>query len=156
MTIKTTGHYFAILVLLAANALSQSVLATSHEDTVTVAEIRQETSELLQALKTYSAAQRDEAIKKIKTAQKNLDRRIKTLEKSLVKNWDKMDQAARDKSHASLQALRQQRTEVAEHFGSLKSSSTSAWGHIKDGFSNAYGALHSAWENTEKEFAGDK
>ena len=156
MIFKTTAHVAAMLILLVANALPQSALAAAQEDKSTVAEIQQETRELLQALKTYSAAQRDEAMQKIKTAQKNLDRRIKTLEQSVVKNWDVMDQAAREKSNASLQALRQQRTRVAELYGSLKSSSTGAWGHIKEGFSSAYGALHNAWEKTEKEFADDK
>ena len=69
----------------------------------------------------------------------------------MLDQWDDMDKAAREKGRASLQALREQRTRVAEWFGSLKSSSASAWGHIKQGFSAAYQDLQGAWENSEQE-----
>ena len=54
-----------------------------------------------------------------------------------------------------MEALREQRTEVAECYGSLKSSSATDWSHIKQGFFNAYGALQQAWEKAEREFAAD-
>jgi len=111
--------------------------------------------ELLQALKAYGVDQRDKALEHASTALENLDNRIETLESHMLENWDEMDQAARDKAQASLQTLRQQRTQVAEWYGSMKSSSASAWGHIKEGFSSAYRALHGAWEKSEKEFSTD-
>jgi hypothetical protein len=51
-----------------------------------------------------------------------------------------------------MKALRRQRTGVAEWYGSLKTSSSDAWEHIKKGFSDAYESLSEAWEKPEKEF----
>ncbi|MCZ6667654.1 MAG: hypothetical protein O6932_03195 [Gammaproteobacteria bacterium] len=73
----------------------------------------------------------------------------------MLEQWEEMDQATRNKIQKSLQALRQQRTRVAEWYGSMKSSSASAWEHMKQGFSSAYTALHEAWEESEKEFNSD-
>ncbi len=119
-------------------------------------EIRRETRELLQALKKYTADQREQALAKIESAQDSLDRRIERLEDDLARNWDRMDEAARDRARESLRALRQQRTEVAEYYGSLKSASSAAWGHIKQGFSSAYRDLHDAWQKAEGEFSADE
>ncbi|MDH3221222.1 MAG: hypothetical protein OEO19_16960 [Gammaproteobacteria bacterium] len=155
---KTTSrhYYLALLVMLVGPVVSIPGFAQATGDQASVEQIQQETRELLQALQNYTAAQRDEALRKIKTAQDNLDRRIEVLEREIAKNWDEMDEAAREKSLATLQALRQQRTAVAEYYGSLKTSSAAAWGHIKEGFSSAYGALHEAWEKAEKEFAKEE
>ena len=144
-----------LLSLFCATAAAPACSAADAEgdDAVSVEKIRKETRELLSALKTYTANQRDEAIERIKTAQNNLDQRIEALEREIAKDWNEMDQAARDRSLATLQELRQQRTEVAEYYGSLKTSSAAAWGHIKQGFSAAYDALHKSWEKAEREFA---
>ena len=91
--------------------------------------------DVLQALQGYAADQRDEAVRKTKTALDNLDSRIDALETSIDSNWDRMDKAAREKARANLKALRKQRTELAEWYGSLKSSSADAWEHAKKGFS---------------------
>ena len=146
----------AMLLLIVGLGISSLGLAAGSDDDTSIKEIQQETRELLQALKSYTVEQRDEAIRKIKAAQENLDRRIEMLEQDIAQNWDKMDGATREKSRASLKALRQQRTEVAEYYGSLKTSSAAAWGHMKQGFSSAYRALHDAWEKAEEEFVGDE
>ena len=85
-----------------------------------------------------------------------MDKRIDALEQSVDDNWEKMDKAAREKSRASMKALRKQRTEVAEWYGSLKSSSADAWGRAKNGFSSAYTAFQAAWEKSEKTSGSDK
>ena len=121
-----------------------------------MAEIKQETQELIQALSSYSAAQRDEAIQKSKSALKKLDSRIDELEARIDDNWDKMNTAARQKARDSLRALRKQRIRVAEWYGSLKNSTVNAWDHMKEGFSDAYKVLSDAWEKSEKEFGSDK
>ena len=118
-------------------------------------DIKQETVELLQARKAYGVDQRDKALKQARTALDNLDNRIEQLESHMLEHWDEMDQAARDQAQASLQTLRQERTRVAKWYGSMKSSSASAWGHMKEGFSSAYRALHGAWQKSEKEFSND-
>jgi len=121
------------------------------------ADVKQETVELLEALESYGAAQRDQALEKSRAALDHIDRRIEALEARLLEQWDQMDQAARDQAQASLQALREQRTRVAEWYGSMKSGSASAWGQVKQGFANAYQSLHDAWEQSERDIGpGDE
>jgi hypothetical protein len=146
------GALLATLLCLTTAALPA---AETGADNTSAADIKRETVELLQALKSYSVEQRDEALDKSRAALDNLDRRIETLEATMLEQWDDMDQAARQQARMSLQALREQRTRVAEWYGSMKSSSAGAWGHIRQGFSEAYQALHEAWEKSEQEFDSD-
>jgi small-conductance mechanosensitive channel len=155
---STTVSRRAIAVLCAGLlGLASAGPGAAAADKTSTADIRQETAELLQALKNYGVEQRDEALARSRAALDNIDRRIAALEAQMLEQWDDMDQAARQQAHDSLQALRDQRTRVAEWYGSMKSSSAGAWGHIRQGFSTAYQALHEAWEKSEQEFAsGEK
>ena len=126
------------------------------EDKTSIEEVKQETQDLIQALGDYTADQQDEAIEKTKTALDKLDKHIDALETRIDDNWDQMNKAAREKARANLQALRKQRTEVAEWYGQLKTSSADAWEHIKKGFSDAYKNLSDAWEKSAKEFSTNK
>ncbi len=125
-------------------------------DKTTAKEVRQETQDLLQALNGYTADQRDEAIQKTKTALDDLDNRIDALETRIDNNWDQMNKAAREKARAALKDLRKQRTNAAEWYGGLKSSSAGAWEEMKKGFSDAYKDLSDAWKKAEKEFDSGK
>lgn len=145
-----------IFILIAMLGIAPLCYADKSSEKTSIEDIRQETQELIQALKSYTADQRDEAIQKSKTALENLDRRIDALETRIDNNWDKMDKAAREKARNSLKAVRKQRTKVAEWCGSLKSSSEDAWAHMKKGFSDAYNALYDAWEKSEEEFSSGK
>ncbi len=82
--------------------------------------------------------------------------RIEALQDRIDKNWDQMDQTAREKARNSLKALQRQRLQVSEWYGSLKSSTAGAWGEIKTGLSSAYTDLHDAWEKAEKEYSSEK
>lgn len=130
--------------------------AQMSSDKTSFEKVKQETQDLLETLKAYSADQRDEAIEKTKAALANLDRRIEVLEKWVDKNWDKMNKTARENARSNLKALRKQRIKVAEWYGSLKSSSADAWEHVKKGFSDAYASLNQAWEKSENEFVSNK
>jgi hypothetical protein len=151
---KYKKNTFCLLMFMLAGVLWISPLgfAETPDNHTSTEEVKQETQELLKALKAYGVDQRDAASRKIKTALNKLDKRIDTLEARLYNNWDKMERSAREKARANLKALRKQRTQVAEWYGSMKSSSTEAWGHMKKGFSDAYRALSDAWEKSEKEF----
>ena len=127
--------------------------AETPRDETSIEEVKEKTQSLLETLKDYTAEQRDEAMRKSKTALDSMDKRIEALENHVYDNWDKMDKAARIKSQDSLAALRKQRNQVAEWYGSLKNSSADAWGNMKKGFSDAYSALHDAWENSENEIS---
>lgn len=156
MKIMRKKSYRFIILLVAGLGLAAAGFSVTANDAVTAQDIERETTELLQALKAYSAEQRDEALEHSSTALDNLDQRIEALETQMLDQWDDMDQAARETGRASLQALREQRTRVAEWFGSLKSSSASAWGHIKQGFSAAYQDLQGAWEHSEQEINSEE
>jgi hypothetical protein len=144
-----------LLALLPGLALMQTSLAA--DDPASAADVKQETVELLQSLKSYGAGQRDEALEKSRAALDNIDRRIEALESEMFERWDEMDQTAREQARESLQALREQRTRVAEWYGSMKSGTASAWDEVKHGFSRAYEALHDAWEQSEQDIhSGDK
>lgn len=102
------------------------------------------------------ADKRDEATEKAKAALDTLDAHIDALEAHIDKNWEKMSQAAREESRSTLKALRSQRVKVAEWYGGMKNSSAEAWEHMKQGFSDAYKSLQSAWEKAEAAFEEDK
>ena len=153
--IKTDCWVFT-LMLIAALGIAPLCYGETSSDKTSIEEVRQETQDLIQTLKAYSADQRDEAIKKSKSALDNLDKRIDALEARIDNNWDNMNKAAREKARANLKALRKQRIKVAEWYGGLKSSSVDAWEHMKKGFSDAYEAFSDAWEKAEKEFGSGK
>jgi len=67
-----------------------------------------------------------------------------------------MDKTARQKARAGLRRLRQQRNQVAEWYGGLKSSSAKSWEQVKEGFSEAYKGLHDSWEKAKAEFGSQK
>ncbi|MTW21060.1 hypothetical protein [Allochromatium palmeri] len=144
------------LALFTLSAMSQAEMANdaaaSDTQPPSVEAIEQDTQDLLESLKAYGADQRQEAVEATKTALDAADKRIDTLQTRLDDNWDSMSEAAREKAQASMKALRERRTQVAEWYGSMKSSSESAWDEIKEGFAQAYQALDEAWDDTVQAF----
>lgn len=121
-------------------------------DKTSIEEVKKETQDLLQTLSAYTVEQKAEAIGKTKMALDKLDKRIDSLQARIDRNWDQMDKAARDKARSNLNALRKERTQLAEWYGSLKNSTVDAWEHMKNGFSKSYKSLNDAWEKSVKEF----
>jgi hypothetical protein len=128
---------------------------TTNNDT-SIEDVKKETQDMLQAIGTYSADKRDEAVQKAKDGMNNLDKRIDALEARIDENWEKMSDAARKEARENLQALRKQRNKVAEWYGSMRTSSAAAWDQMKEGFSAAYKDLTDAWEKSKKEFNTSK
>ena len=126
--------------------------ADSHGDNTTINAVKQEARDLIEALKAYSADQREAAIQRSKRALDILDTRIDELETKIADDWDKMGSAAREKTRESLKTLRKKRNDAAEKYGSLKASSTSAWEEMKQGFSDAYEDLSDAWAQSVNAF----
>ena len=156
MKYKIISRSLIMVVLIAMFGIAPLCFAGTSSDQTSIKKVKQETQELMQALKAYTADQRDEAIQKTKAAIDNLDTRIDALETRIDSKWDAMDKAARENARASLIALRKQRNKVSEWYGSMKSSSVDTWGHVKNGFSNAYSALSDAWEKSINEFGSDQ
>jgi len=147
-------RYLGALIICLGISLFSAVSAADSKTSID--EINQQTRELLHSLKSYSAEQRDQAIAEADDVLEKLDERISVLHENMVDQWQQMDQAARDNAQATLRALRKQRTQVAEWYGSLKTSSAGAWSQIMQGFSEAYGNLHEAWGKAEQEFNREK
>jgi len=144
------------IVLIGILGITPMCYAETSTEKTSIKKVKQETQNLLQTLDAYTADQKDEAIRKTKTALDKLDKRIDALEARVDESWDKMDKDAREKSRDSLKALRKQRNVVAEWYGSLKSSTENSWEHMKKGFSDAYKALNDAWGKSENEFGSNK
>ena len=105
---KISRSAFMIALITMLGIAPLSVAGTSSDQT-SIKHVKQETQELMQALKAYTAEQRDEAIQKTKAAIDNLDMRID-------RKWNAVDKAARENARASLKALRKQRNQVAERY----------------------------------------
>jgi ElaB/YqjD/DUF883 family membrane-anchored ribosome-binding protein len=144
------------LMLVGILGVTALCYAQTEDANISIEEIKKETQDLLQTIDSYTADRKDEAVQKAKEGLGRLDKRINSLEARIDQNWDKMNEAARKEARENLRALRKQRNQVAEWYGSMKTSSADAWDHVKRGFSDAYKALEDAWEKTEKEFGSSK
>ena len=119
-------------------------------------DVKKEVAEAAEAIKHYSADQRDEALDKAKSAMESLNAEIDRLRASIDDKWSKMDKAARHKARAALDGLQEQRRRMAESYAALKESSADTWGHVRKGFSDSFEDLHEAWQKAEKEFDDGK
>lgn len=145
-----------LIAMIAVLGMAPWCVAESAGDPTSLEEVKAETRDLLQALKSYSAQQRYMAVDETRAAMERLDQRIDALEAQVDQRWEKMSQSARQEARSSLKELRKQRTHVAEWYGGLKNSSADAWGHVKQGFTGAYTELQQAWEKAEKELRSGK
>jgi hypothetical protein len=129
-----------------------TVSLSSFAAETTAKDVSRKVDETGQAIKEYTVAQRDEAIKKAKAALDDLDVRIGRMERKLDNEWDRMDQVARKKTRATLNTLRRERNEAAEWYGGLKHSSAESWEQVKAGFVKSYEVLKESFTNARKEF----
>ncbi len=135
-------------------SLASSGLAFAAESDFSA--VSQQAQELLDALGSYSAAQRDEAVEATRTTLNDVDRSIDSLEKTMQERWSSMDAAAREQASANMRALRKERRELAEWYGGMKHSSGEAWEEMKAGFADAYESMSEAWNDAMKEFDSEK
>src|SRR5439155_13268796 len=131
-----------LLRALALGALLAGPLSSFAEEAPvkkpTAKDVSEKAKETGRTIKDYTVAQRDEAVKQAKAALDDADVRIRRLERKLDSDWDKMDQAARRKARATLNALRTERNDLAEWYGGLKHGSKEAWDEVKGGFAKSY------------------
>ncbi|MDA7087551.1 hypothetical protein PH586_14270 [Pseudomonas sp. SA3-5] len=139
----------SVLVIVGASPLC---LAGTTDEKATLTEVKQDTQDLMHAIKGYSIEQRDEAITQTRSALDKMDRRISQLENRVDKRWDTMSVASRQKARATLQTLRQKRIALAEWYGGMKSSTADAWEEMKSGFVDAYSVLGDAWQDAQEQF----
>ncbi|HET7200450.1 MAG TPA: hypothetical protein VFI80_06520 [Burkholderiales bacterium] len=138
-----------LAALFAASPLSFAAEASGAR--TTAKDISRKADDTARAVKNYTVQQRDEAIKSAKSALDDLDARLRSLDRKVDREWDKMDQAARKKARTAQGALRRERDDVAEWYGGLKHGSAESWEEVKDGFVKSYEALKKSFVKTRKE-----
>src|SRR5258708_32987690 len=107
MTIRISAFSVRALALGALLTVSPLSFADATTGSKTTAkDVSRKVDETGQAIKEYTVAQRDEAIKKAKAALDDLDVRIGRMERKLDNEWDRMDRVARKKTRATLNTLR--------------------------------------------------
>jgi hypothetical protein len=152
--LKEAALAFALAIFFGVMPMSfadQTSAATDTDKTATQ-KIKEEGTDFARTIKSYTVKQRDEAVKKAKEALTDIDTRIDRMESRFDKKWNQMDESAREKARATMRSLRNQRTDVAEWYGSLKHSSATAWKDVKKGFSKSYEDLKAAFMKAEREY----
>ena len=149
-TIAYSVRALALGTLLAASPLSLAAEPSGNKSTAK--DIAKKADETGQAIKNYTVAQRDEAIKNAKAALDDADRRIDRMERKLDGEWERMDHATRKRTRATLDALRRERNEAAEWYGGLKHSSAESWEQVKTGFVKSYEVLKESFAKARKGF----
>lgn len=114
-------------------------------------DVKEEARELSEAVESYTAAQRDEALEKAQAALADLTERIDALEEQARERWGDMDEQARKQTEENLESLEEQRSKAAEWFERMKDGSGEAWGHLSEGFAEAMAALRQSWREAEQE-----
>jgi len=143
----------AVMILISAVCFADQ---KSGDDKATSKDVKQETMEAIEAIKTYTVDKKNEAVKEVKVVLEDLDTRIERMQSRIEKKWDQMDQTSRDKARETMQALRKKRNELSEWYGGLKHSSADAWDHVKKGFVDGYESLASAFDKAENEISPDE
>jgi len=150
MNIRNLARAVPLAALLVVSPLSFAEEAPAKKPTAK--DVSEKAKDTGRAIKDYTVAQRDEAVKQAKASLDEADARIRSLERKLDSDWDKMDQAAREKARATLSRMRRERNELAEWFGGLKHSSSEAWEEVKSGFARSYDTLKKSFAKARKEF----
>ncbi|NOY73354.1 MAG: hypothetical protein GXP14_13470 [Gammaproteobacteria bacterium] len=141
-----------ILVMVIMLSISSSCFGQDLNEQTTIKDVNKEVQDVIRALKTFSLGQRDKAIEESKAALDKIDQRIDVLESDIDNSWGEMSEATQKKTRATLKVLRKQRTQLAEWYGGLKSSSADVWEGIKNDFSDAYKSFYDEWKKAETEF----
>jgi flagellar motility protein MotE (MotC chaperone) len=137
-------------------AADQTTADDSPEDSADLDQVKREWAETVDALKHYSAAQRDAAVDRAEQTLDAMDRRIEQLEARTRQQWGKLTQSAREAREATLQRLRMQRNQAAEWYGGMKHSSAGAWESVKQGFIDSYAVLSDSFRKARDEFGDDE
>ena len=148
--IAFTAWTLALGALLAVAPLSFSADAPAGK--TTAKDVSRKTEDTGRAIRDYTVAQRDEAIKQARAGLDDLDARIRRMERKLDNDWERMDQAARRNARATLDALRRERNEAGEWYGGLKHSSAESWEQVKAGFVKSYEVLKESFARARKKF----
>jgi thioesterase domain-containing protein len=130
--------------------MSTFCYAETESNKPSIETVKKETQNLLKSIRSYSVDKKDEAVQKAKEGLSKLDKMIASQQGKLDKNWDNMNEAAREQAAENLTALREQRDQVSTWYSSMKTSSVDTWQRMKKGYSDGYNALEESWEESGK------
>lgn len=143
--------------LAAAHAQAESTPATATPDEPARREqLKKEIREAMDALASYSVERRDEALAGAQKATDALDLEIARLQERMDLGWQRMSQAARDRSRLSMDDLHRRRAELAEWTGGLRHGSANAWTELKGGFARSADELEQAMQRARAQFERDQ
>lgn len=145
-------RFRTLVIGLAAAAALSLVTASSAEENRSASAVQEEMAEAIEAVQSYSAAQRERAVDEANEALAELDGYIENLEARLARQWDQMNAAAQEQAQDLLVRLKAQRAELAGTIDELQTSSSTAWEEIKQGFVTSYRAIRDALDDATDEF----
>jgi septal ring factor EnvC (AmiA/AmiB activator) len=122
---------------------------SSSNDDVSIDQIKKKLSGAFESISTYTANQRDAAIKNTKEALSEIDKDIDKLEDRAEKGWDATKDVSKEKSDEALKEVQEQRDTLADQYETMKESSGSAWDDIKGGVAKAWSDLKSTWSKSD-------
>ena len=98
-------------------------------------DVRKEVREAIDAIKSYSADKRDEAVDKAKSALDNFDARM-----------EKIEQRAKENKEKAVVKLKEKRQQVAERYEELKHATKENWEKTKSRFLKGYQEMEEEYE----------
>lgn len=110
----------------------------------------------IDALREISVERRDEALATARRSAEELDRQIERLQEQMDDGWDRMSQAARQRSQATMVDLRRRRSTLAEWFGGMRHGSSEAWSEVRGGFVKSYHELAEALRQARARLEQDR
>lgn len=113
-------------------------------------------NETMDALGKFSAEQRDQALQSGRESLDVMDQRIERMQAWTSKHWESLSEEAREKKTQTLNAMREQRQNVAEWYGGMKHSSAETWDSVKEGFIQSYDKLQGYYRNAMESFGSDE
>jgi hypothetical protein len=148
-------HRRMVYLLLSCTLLSAAATVQASDtpdQSTSLADVKQQSAEAIQALKSYSVDQREKALEKGREALEAIDTRINAIERRTRAQWGQLSESARAKRDSTLRALRNERNRLSEWYGAMQHSSSGAWNEVKDGFINAYHTLGDSFGKAASEF----
>jgi peptidoglycan hydrolase CwlO-like protein len=112
-------------------------------------DVKRQARELAETLKSYSADQKEEALKEAGKALNDLNEGVEQLRERVSERWSEMDEATRRNARRELAQLEGEQAELIDRLEALRNASGDAWARVAQGFAAAYEELRDAWQETE-------
>lgn len=116
-------------------------------------DVKREAREFADALGSYSAEQKDQAVAEAQQALTELNQRVDGLKARIAERWGEMDESARQSAGKNLETLEREQDQLADRFEALRGASGDAWARVSEGFSDAYAELREAWREADEAVA---